>query len=138
MNQWPQTARLATNNLGPQVLLEMSGNPRAIRQGLRAMRSGGTAALLGLPSGPVELDLNEEIIFKGATILGINGRRMFETWYQVEDFLLGGRINLDPILTHQFDLEDFEKAFKTLVKEMKHVMKVLIIQMTLTRQLENA
>ena len=76
----------------------MSGSARAIRQGFRSLRNGGTAALLGLPSKPVELDLPNDIIFKGATVLGINGRKMFETWYQVENFLLSGRLNLDPIV----------------------------------------
>ena len=66
----------------------MSGHPKAIRQGFAALRNGGTAALLGIPSEPVALDLPNDIIFKGATVLGINGRKMFETWYQVENFLL--------------------------------------------------
>ncbi len=109
---WPKEARKLTANQGPQVLLEMSGHPQAIRDGFKALRNGGTAALLGLPSRPVELDLPNDIIFKGATVLGINGRRMYETWYQVESFLLSKRINLDPIITHQFDLPDWEQGFK--------------------------
>jgi threonine 3-dehydrogenase len=108
---WPNEVRRATHNLGPHVLLEMSGHAGAIRQGLRAIRNGGTAALLGLPAKLVELDLPRDIIFKGLTVLGINGRRMFETWYQVEDLLLSGRLNLDPIITHQLDMEDFERGF---------------------------
>ena len=108
---WPRQARLATQNQGPQVLLEMSGHPRAIRQGFAALRNGGTAALLGLPSEEVAFDLPNDIIFKGVTVLGINGRQMFETWYQMENFVLSGRLDLDPIITHHFDLEDFEQGF---------------------------
>jgi threonine 3-dehydrogenase len=109
---WPTKARELTHNQGPQVLLEMSGHPKAIRQGFAALRNGGTAALLGIPAEPVPLDLPNDIIFKGATVLGINGRRMFETWYQVESFLLSGRLNLEPIVTHHLPLADFEKGFK--------------------------
>ena len=90
----------------------MSGHPKAIRQGFTALRNGGTAALLGLPSEPVPLDLPNDIIFKGATVLGINGRKMFETWYQVENFLLSGRLNLDPIITHHLPLTEFERGLK--------------------------
>jgi threonine 3-dehydrogenase len=90
----------------------MSGNPAAIRDGFRALRNGGTAALLGLPAGPVTLDLPNDIIFKGATVLGINGRRMFETWFQMESFLLAGRLKLDPIITHRLDLADFDRGVK--------------------------
>ena len=109
---WPQEARKLTHDQGPEVLLEMSGHPKAIRQGFAALRNGGTAALLGLPAEPVAIDLPNDIIFKGATVLGINGRRMFSTWYQVENFLLSGRLNLEPIVTHRLPMEAFEKGFK--------------------------
>ena len=109
---WVSQVRSATQNQGPHVLLEMSGHPSAIRNGFAALRNGGTAALLGLPARPIEIDLPNDIIFKGATVLGINGRRMFETWYQMENFLLAGRLNLDPIITHELDLADFEEGFR--------------------------
>ncbi len=109
---WPAEARRLTHDQGPQVLLEMSGYPSAIGRGFQALRNGGTAALLGLPSGNVEFDLTNHIIFKGATVLGINGRRMFETWYQMEQFLLSGRLELDPIITHVIPFADFEQGFK--------------------------
>lgn len=109
---WPAKARQLTHDQGPEVLLEMSGHPKAIRQGFTALRNGGTAALLGLPSEPVPLDLPNDIIFKGATVLGINGRKMFETWYQVENFLSSGRLNLEPIVTHHLPLTDFERGLK--------------------------
>jgi threonine 3-dehydrogenase len=111
-DDWPKKARDLTHDQGPEVLLEMSGHPKAIRQGFAALRNGGTAALLGLPSEPVALDLPNDIIFKGATVLGINGRKMFETWYQVENFLLSGRLNLEPIVTHRLPLADFERGLK--------------------------
>jgi threonine 3-dehydrogenase len=109
---WPQRARRETHDQGPEVLLEMSGHPAAIRAGFVALRNGGTAALLGLPSEPVAIDLPNDIIFKGATVLGINGRKMFETWYQVENFLLSGHLNLDPIITHHLPLTEIEQGLK--------------------------
>ncbi len=110
--EWPAKARHATHEQGPQVLLEMSGHPRAIRQGFQALRNGGTAALLGLPSEPVALDLPNDIIFKGVTVLGINGRRMYQTWYQSESFVLSGRLQLEPIITHRLQLQEFDSGFK--------------------------
>lgn len=111
-DHWPREARRLTHNQGPQVLLEMSGHPKAIRQGFSALRNGGTAALLGLPAGPVEVDLPNDIIFKGATVLGINGRRMFETWYQMESLILSGRLQLDPIVTHEVEMSQYERGFQ--------------------------
>ena len=63
---WPAKVRKRTLNQGPQVWLEMSGNPRAIRDGFKILRNGGTVAMLGLASNPVELDLPNDVIFKGA------------------------------------------------------------------------
>jgi len=123
---WPKKAREETHGLGPQVLLEMSGNGRALRQGFAALRNGGTVSLLGIPSKPVEIDLANDIIFKGATIFGINGRRMFETWYQIESFLLSGKIKLEKIITHQLPLDDFDNGFKLMQSgdAIKVVLKI--------------
>jgi len=123
---WPAEVRKRTLNQGPQVWLEMSGHPRAIRDGFKILRNGGTVAMLGLASNPVELDLPNDIIFKGATVLGINGRRMYETWYQMESLLLSGRLRIDPVITHQIDLVDFEKGFKAMQsgEAIKVVMRV--------------
>lgn len=103
-----------TGGLGVDVLLEMAGHPAAINDGFKALRKGGWAALLGLPSKPVELDLSDGIIFKGATVYGINGRRMYETWYQMQALLRGG-LDLTPMITHRFKFEDFEEAFELAV-----------------------
>ncbi len=100
-----------TEGEGADVVLEMSGNPEAIAQGLQALRFGGHVSLLGIPSRPVEIDLADGIIFKGATVQGISGRRIFETWYQTRGFLESG-MDLSPIITHQMPLEDFAAAFE--------------------------
>ncbi|MEM9372153.1 MAG: L-threonine 3-dehydrogenase [Planctomycetota bacterium] len=100
---------------GVDVLLEMSGSPHAMDQGFRALRNGGTAALLGLPAKRVNFDFNSHIIFKGCTVLGINGRRMWDTWYQMERLLLSGHVELGDIITHEFPMEDYERAFETMI-----------------------
>ena len=99
-----------TDGLGADVLLEMAGAASAINDGFRALRKGGWAALLGLPSKPVEVDLADGIIFKGAKVYGINGRKMYETWYQMQALLRAG-LDLTPMITHRFKFEEFEEAF---------------------------
>ncbi len=111
---------------GVDVMLEMSGAASAFDQGFRAMRNGGTAAILGIPSKPITWNITEHVVFKGATVLGINGRKMFETWYQMEELLLSGKLELDEIITHEFPIEQFETAFKTMISGdgIKVVMSV--------------
>jgi threonine 3-dehydrogenase len=103
--------RERTRGDGVDVLLEMSGSAAAIDQGLQLLRNGGTAALLGIPSGDVSLNLAERIIFRGLTVLGINGRRMFETWYQTEALVKSGRVDPRAIITHVLPYDQFQRAF---------------------------
>jgi threonine 3-dehydrogenase len=103
-----------TSGTGVDVLLEMSGNPTAIQQGFAALRAGGRASLLGIPTESVPLDLVNDVIFKGATVQGIYGRRMYGTWVQMTALLKGGRLNLDPLFGERTSLEKFEDAFKLL------------------------
>lgn len=100
-----------TKGFGVDVMLEMSGNAEAIRQGFNALRKGGEAALLGIPSRPMELDLANAVVFKGATVRGINGRQMFRTWYKAMDLLASG-LDISPIITSRFPLSEFEAAMQ--------------------------
>ncbi|MEM7455263.1 MAG: L-threonine 3-dehydrogenase [Planctomycetota bacterium] len=123
---WPDHVRELTGGLGPHVMLEMSGNPHAIRDGLGVLRAGGTCAMLGIPADDVSLNLSDLLIFKGATLLGINGRKMFETWYQMENLILSGMLDLDPIITHEVEMSDFESGFEMMQSgdAIKVVMRI--------------
>ena len=101
-----------TGGDGVDVLLEMSGSGAAIDSGLQMVRNGGTAALLGIPSDAININLAERIIFKGLTVLGINGRRMFETWYQTQALVKSGRVDLSSIVTHVLPYTQFDRAFE--------------------------
>jgi threonine 3-dehydrogenase len=101
----------ATDGHGVPVVLEMSGNARAIDQGTRMLARGGRMSLLGLPDGPVTLELNEHVIFKEARLFGVTGREMFRTWQQTQTLLASGMVDVGPVITHRFGLERFGEAF---------------------------
>src|SRR6266849_2166819 len=104
----------ATGGTGVDVILEMSGHPDAIRLGFKILRLGGRASLLGIPSKPMELNLAEDIIFKGAQVQGINGRLMYKTWYQMNALLKAGKLDLDPVITDRMPMADFSKGMDRL------------------------
>ncbi|TCS92188.1 L-threonine 3-dehydrogenase [Hazenella coriacea] len=104
--------RAITQGHGVDVVLEMSGHPVAIKQGLEMLVHGGRMSMLGLPTRPVEIDITNQIVFKGITIHGITGRKMFETWEQTAGLLESGKVNLQPLITHQLPFEEFEKGFE--------------------------
>jgi threonine 3-dehydrogenase len=74
------------------------------------MNHGGRVGLLGIPPHPVAIDWNH-VIFKGLILKGIYGREMFETWYKMIAMLQGG-LEISPIVTHHFSINDFQQAFE--------------------------
>jgi len=103
-----------TDGLGVDVVLEMAGHPDAIRTAFDSVRRGGRISLLGLTSKPISLNFSEDIIFKGITVQGINGRRMYQTWYQMTALLKAGRLDLHPVITDRIAMKDFSKAMERL------------------------
>jgi threonine 3-dehydrogenase len=104
----------ATGGTGVDVVLEMAGHPDAIRTAFGVLRLGGRVSLLGIPARPIEVNFAEDIIFKGATVLGINGRRMYQTWYQMQALLKAGKLDLHPVITDRLSMKDFSKGMDRL------------------------
>ena len=94
---------------GFDVGLEMSGNPHAFNDMLHSMYHGGKIALLGLLPKGAGVDW-DTIIFKGLTLHGIYGRKMYETWYKMTQMVLTG-FPLQKALTHQIAIDDFQTGF---------------------------
>jgi len=95
---------------GYDIGLEMSGNSVAFKSMLEVINNGGRIALLGIFPGEVAIDWSK-VIFKGLFLKGIYGREMFETWYKMTTLLQSG-LNIAPVITHNFHVNDFEKAFE--------------------------
>jgi threonine 3-dehydrogenase len=103
-----------TGGLGVDVVLEMAGHPDAIRVAFDIIRRGGRMSLLGLTSKPIPVNFSEDIIFKGLTIQGINGRRMYQTWFQMTALLKAGMLDLHSVITDRIALKDFSSAMARL------------------------
>jgi threonine 3-dehydrogenase len=100
----------ATGGDGADVVCEMSGVPAALHQALAAVRMGGRVQLLGIPRGEVPIDFATEVIFKGITLYGVVGRKMYETWHQMRRFLSSGAFDPRPVITHRFPLAKIDDA----------------------------
>jgi threonine 3-dehydrogenase len=97
-----------TNGEGVDVVLEMSGAPSAIQSAMRIARRGGRVSLMGIPAQKVELDMAEEMIFKGLTIHCIVGRRLYETWDTMRALLASGRLDIADAITHKLPFEQYD------------------------------
>jgi threonine 3-dehydrogenase len=87
--------------------------PTAFQSLLENMNHGGKVALLGIPPSNTAIDWNQ-VIFKGLEIKGVYGREMFETWYKMVAMLQSG-LDLSPILTHRYPVQDFEQGFAAML-----------------------
>src|SRR3989454_988068 len=89
--------------------LELSGSEAAVQEAIRVVRPAGGIHLLGLFPKPLSLDISE-FVTKGLSMYGIHGRLMYKTWMQMGGLLKSGNVNLKPILTHKFPLDDYNEA----------------------------
>lgn len=103
-----------TDNDGADVCLEMSGAAPALRQVFEMLTPGGRVSILGLYNDPVTLDVNNMITFKSATVFGITGRKMFQTWDTMFKVLKNPafRTKLSSIITHTLPIRDIEKGME--------------------------
>lgn len=98
---------------GFDVGLEMSGSQAALHQMIHHMKHGGNIALLGLQRTDAVVDL-ETVIFNGLNLRGIYGRKVWDTWYKMSTMLQAG-LDIAPIITHRFDVRDYEKGFEVMI-----------------------
>ncbi|MFL5616230.1 MAG: L-threonine 3-dehydrogenase [Gemmatimonadaceae bacterium] len=113
-NEAEAVVKRHTEGLGVDVVLEMSGVPSAVHQAFALVRVGGHVQMLGIPSKPIEIDFATEIIFKGITVYGVVGRRMYQTWHQMTRFLRSCNFDPTPVITHRFPLDEADEAIRAI------------------------
>lgn len=101
---------------GFDVGLEMSGSQAGLHDMIHNMKHGGNIALLGLQRTNATVDL-ETVIFNGLNIRGIYGRKVWDTWYKMSTMVQAG-LDISPIITHRFDIRDYEKGFEAMISGM--------------------
>ncbi len=103
-----------TNGRGADVIGEFSGNKTAIEQAFKYIKRGGGLSILGIPSKDIDIDVAEDIVFKGIQIYGVVGRRIYDTWHEVKRLIDGNYLDLDTIITHQFPMSQIDEAMKVM------------------------
>jgi len=116
-----------TGGVGADVVLEMTGSQEAVDVGLSVLRKGGRFIAFGIPSGAVKMALAEGVIFKGASIIGINGRLMYKTWYTMQGLLRSGRLNPKPVITHTYPMEKINEAMEKMKSPDRSVGKIVLL-----------
>jgi len=116
-----------TYGYGADIVLDMAGSPQALDEGFKMLRKGGRFTAFGVASvSPTPIDYNNGIVFKGAQVHGINGRKMYDTWFRVRNLLASGRLDITPVITHLYPLEEYEKGFAVMMQRPRTSAKVVL------------
>ena len=116
-----------TYGAGADIVLDMAGSPQALTEGFKMLRRGGRFSAFGIAAeSPTMIDYNNGIVFKGAQIHGINGRLMFDTWYRVRNLLATGRLDIRPVITHMFRLDEYKAGFDVMLGRPRQSAKVVL------------
>jgi threonine 3-dehydrogenase len=107
-------ARDLTGGEGVDLVCEMSGHPAGHQTAFSAVRLGGRVNLLGTPSRNTEVNFARDVIFKGVTLYGVTGRRMYETWQQMFRLLRTGQLDPRPVITHRCRLDQIAEAIQVI------------------------
>jgi len=106
-------------NDGPDVVLEMSGQPDALNNGIFAARRGGKVVLFGIPKHDqvAVQHYSSEVIFKGLTLHAVIGRQIYKTWEQVRDLLSteANRALIRQVISDVVPYQNYEQAFGRLL-----------------------
>ena len=116
-----------TGGNGVDIALEMVGSNDSIVDCFRMVRKAGRVTAFGIaPTSPLMLDYNNGIVFKGCQIHGINGRKIFDTWYRNRNLLASGRLDPSPVITHMFTLADYTKGFDAMLERPRKSAKIVL------------
>ncbi|MDI7266679.1 MAG: alcohol dehydrogenase catalytic domain-containing protein [Myxococcota bacterium] len=119
--------RERTDGVGVDLALEMVGSPEAIADALRMVRKGGRLSAFGLASaGDLPINYIDGMVLGGIEVHGINGRRMFDTWYRVRNLLVSGRLDVSPVITGLLPLEQYARGFDLAMKRPRQSAKIVL------------
>eukprot|EP00088_Acartia_fossae_P043635 TRINITY_DN4600_c0_g1_i10.p1 TRINITY_DN4600_c0_g1~~TRINITY_DN4600_c0_g1_i10.p1 ORF type:complete len:364 (-),score=81.80 TRINITY_DN4600_c0_g1_i10:24-1088(-) len=108
---------------GAHVTIECSGVESSIRFGIFSTRSGGCLVLVGLGRPEVTLP----IVNAACREVDIRGIFRYANCYpKAIDLVASGRVNVKPLITHRFQLEETVKAFETAKTGAGGAIKVMI------------
>lgn len=116
-----------THGRGVDVAIEALGNQMTFENALRVLRPGGTLSSLGVYSGKLSIPLDPFAAGLGdhkiVTTLCPGGK---ERMRRLMELVQHGRVDLTPLVTHRFSLDQITEAYKVFGERRDGVIKVAI------------
>ena len=121
---WMKKILKATDGYGPDVVVEATGRPEAIQQGVQMVKKGGKVLAFGITNAPVENFEAALLYKKDITLVGSKGG-YFEYGNAVK-VLESQRIKMRELVTKVFSLEQTPDAFRLLTSNPRAVVRAVI------------
>lgn len=111
---------------GFDVVLEMAGSKIARDLALKLARDGGRISLFGIDTDPFIIENAGQYVRSAKKIFPITGRLIWRSWNEAKRLLESGRLDITPVITHRFPLEEFEEGFRAMNERPKVSGKVIL------------
>jgi len=108
------------------VVLEMAGSRAARDLAIESVRDGGRISLFGIDTDPLVIENSGHYVRSAKKILPITGRLIWRSWNQARRLLDSGRLDIAPVITHKYPLEEFDKGFLAMNERPKVSGKVIL------------
>lgn len=112
-----------TGGRGVDRVLDTAGVPASVAQSLEILRKGGRCATVGIPIEPVQLDLQQLVLYE-RELVGV--RASAGEMRRVIPLVADGRIRAAELVTHRFPLADFAAALATFERRADGALKVIV------------
>ena len=110
--------------LGMDAVFECAGEQVALDQGLELLKPGGALLVIGIPEvDRISLDIN---LMRQNELRVLNVRRQNECVVPAIDMLASGSVDIRPLITHHFPLDDAPRAFDLVAGRHDGVLKAMI------------
>ncbi len=116
-----------TGGNGVDIALEMVGSQDSVDDSFACVRKAGRVTAFGVASeATLPIPYNNGIVFKGCQIHGINGRKIFDTWYRNRNLLASGRLDPTPVITDILPLGEFAGGFGRMMERPRTSAKIVL------------
>ncbi len=120
----PEVMRLA-GGLGTDVVIEAVGNPQTLQQALEMAKPGGRVLAYGISPEPLPaLDLYR--MYRKEITLTFPRAMTRADFHQAIALVATTRVDLKPLVTQEYGLEEATAAFRFAEEERRRVLRVVI------------
>jgi L-iditol 2-dehydrogenase len=122
-----RTVRDATNDIGPDVVIEAVGSSATYLQALEMVRRGGKVAVMGVPPATSKMEIEPfSQIFNKELTLHASFAGTYDTWIRAISLISSGRFEVGPLISHRMSLYEVPEGVRMMMERTNGAIKILV------------